>query len=138
MKKISLIGLLAAVVLLCNHCARNPVTGKSQLALISEEQEIAMGREADPQIVAQFGLYEDSALQRFIREKGQQMAAISHRPNIQYTFVTFNFCCHSVASLPTVIFLSPGSGCVDRKVGNSAEPDCCPWRWSVVKKLAIW
>ncbi|HEU0109530.1 MAG TPA: M48 family metallopeptidase, partial [Flavisolibacter sp.] len=90
MKKISLIGLLAAVVLLCNHCARNPVTGKSQLALISEEQEIAMGREADPQIVAQFGLYEDSALQRFIREKGQQMAAISHRPNIQYTFRVVN------------------------------------------------
>ena len=67
-------------------CSRNPVTGKRQLVLMSEEQEIAMGKEADPQIVAQFGLYEDSALQRFIREKGLQMAAISHRPNIQYEF----------------------------------------------------
>jgi predicted Zn-dependent protease len=53
---------------------------------MSEAQEIALGREADPQIVAQFGLYEDSALQRFIREKGRQMAAISHRPNLQYEF----------------------------------------------------
>lgn len=33
---------------------------------MSEAQEIAMGKEADPQIVAQYGLYEDSALQNFI------------------------------------------------------------------------
>ncbi len=53
---------------------------------MSEAQEIAMGQEADPQIIAQFGLYEDSSLQRFISEKGNQMAAISHRPNIAYHF----------------------------------------------------
>ena len=35
---------------------------------MSEAQEIAMGQEADPQIIAQFGLYEDSSLQRFINE----------------------------------------------------------------------
>ena len=33
---------------------------------MSEAQEIAMGKEADPQIVAQYGSYEDSALQNFI------------------------------------------------------------------------
>jgi len=53
---------------------------------MSEAQEIAMGKEADPQIVAQYGLYEDSVLQRFIRAKGQAMAVISHRPNINYEF----------------------------------------------------
>ncbi|MCX8020117.1 MAG: M48 family metalloprotease [Chitinophagaceae bacterium] len=67
-------------------CSRNPVTGKKQVTLISERQEIAMGQEADPQIVAEFGLYPDSALQKFIREKGMQMAAISHRPNLNWTF----------------------------------------------------
>ena len=53
---------------------------------MSEAQEIQMGQEADPQIVAQFGLYEDQQLQNFINEKGQQMAAISHRPNLKFTF----------------------------------------------------
>ncbi len=53
---------------------------------MSEAQEIAMGQEADPQIIAQFGLYEDSSIQRFIAEKGKQMVAISHRPNIAYHF----------------------------------------------------
>ncbi len=53
---------------------------------MSEAQEIAMGKEADPQIIAQFGLYNDTALQRFITAKGKQMAAISHRNNISYEF----------------------------------------------------
>jgi predicted Zn-dependent protease len=73
-------------ILIFNSCARNPVTGKRQLVLMSESQEIAMGKEADPQIVAQFGLYQDTALQRFINEKGKAMAAISHRPNLDYQF----------------------------------------------------
>jgi predicted Zn-dependent protease len=86
MKKYLLAGCLAASFCLINSCATNPVTGKRQVALISEDQEIAMGVDADPQIVAQYGLYQDSALQRFINEKGKQMAAISHRPNLNYTF----------------------------------------------------
>ena len=53
---------------------------------MSEAQELALGQEADPQIVSQFGLYDDPALQRFIDEKGQKMAAISHRSNIKYNF----------------------------------------------------
>ncbi|MCW3080758.1 M48 family metalloprotease [Segetibacter sp.] len=74
------------VLMIISGCARNPVTGKRQVVLMSEAQEIATGKEADPQIVQQFGLYPDSALQRFINEKGKQMAAISHRPNLEYEF----------------------------------------------------
>jgi len=54
--------------------------------LMSEAQEIAMGKEADPQIIQQFGLYENQALQDFINVKGKQMAAISHRPGLDYQF----------------------------------------------------
>ncbi len=80
-----LIGSVFSLIFL-NNCARNPVTGKRQVVLMSEAQEIAMGKEADPQIVAQYGLYDDKALQAFITEKGKKMAAISHRPNISYEF----------------------------------------------------
>lgn len=86
MKRYFLIGCLSATFLLFNSCATNPVTGKRQVVLMSEEQEIAMGKEADPQIIAQYGLYEDANLQSFITEKGRQMAAISHRPNLDYQF----------------------------------------------------
>ncbi len=86
MKKLTLIACLASSVFLFDNCARNPVTGKSQIVTMSEAQEIAMGREADPQIIAQFGLYEDKALQDFITQKGKQLAAVSHRPNLDYQF----------------------------------------------------
>ena len=40
-------------------CATNPATGKRQIALICEQQEIAMGRETDQQVQQQLGLYPD-------------------------------------------------------------------------------
>jgi predicted Zn-dependent protease len=79
-------GLLLLVLLINLSCSRNPVTGKRELMLMSTEQEVAMGREADPQIVAAFGLYDDAELQEFIQEKGRQMAAISHRKDLDYSF----------------------------------------------------
>jgi len=69
MKRYFLISCLSATFLLFNSCARNPVTGKRQVVLMSEEQEIAMGKEADPQIIAQYGLYENAELQSFITQK---------------------------------------------------------------------
>lgn len=90
MKNYILIGCLTVTISLFTNCARNPVTGKKQVVLMSEKQEIAMGQDADPQIIAQFGLYADSAMQKFINEKGKQMAAISHRPNLNYSFRVLN------------------------------------------------
>ena len=74
------------IFLLVNSCATNPVTGKRDFMLMSTEQEIAMGQQSDPEIKNFFGVYEDEKLQRFINEKGQQMAAISHRKDLKYEF----------------------------------------------------
>jgi predicted Zn-dependent protease len=77
---------LSASLILISSCAVNPVTGKKQIVMMSESQEIAMGAAADPQIVAQYGLYENKILQDFITQKGNEMAAISHRPDLKYEF----------------------------------------------------
>lgn len=77
--------VLIAIIIL-QGCAINPVTGKKQVALMSEAQEIALGAESDPQIVAQFGLYENPALQSFIETHGQEMVKVSHRPNLKFQF----------------------------------------------------
>ena len=71
-------------------CARNPVTGKRQLSLMSESAEKSMGKESDPSVIASFGKYEDNNLQDFINAKGQEMAKISHRPNLGYEFKILN------------------------------------------------
>lgn len=75
--------LMAGLVL---SCAVNPVTGKKEVMFMSEEQEIALGKQSDPSIVAMYGLYQDDKLQKFIDNKGQAMAKISHRPNLAYEF----------------------------------------------------
>jgi len=75
--------VLAALAL---ACATNPATGKKELMLVSESQEIAMGKEYDPSIVAEMGLYPDTALQRYVTELGRRMAAVSERPHLPWTF----------------------------------------------------
>lgn len=77
---------LGISILVLQSCARNPVTGKRELNLMSTEQEIAMGQQSHPAIVAQMGLYEDQRLNSFINEKGKAMARISHRPDLPYQF----------------------------------------------------
>ena len=67
-------------------CAVNPVTGKKEISLMSEAQEINLGKQADPSIVASFGLYDNPEIQTFINQKGQEMAKISHRPHLNYEF----------------------------------------------------
>ncbi|MCO6493816.1 MAG: M48 family metalloprotease [Phaeodactylibacter sp.] len=77
---------LGVIALHLQSCATNPVTGKSQLMLLSKDQEIALGEQSDPEIVAAFGRYDNEEIQNFINEKGQQMARVSHRPELKYEF----------------------------------------------------
>lgn len=78
--------LFFLLVLIVSSCARNPVTGRRQFVTMSERQEIELGRQYDPQIVATFGEYENEALMNFIREKGNEMGRLSHRPELEYHF----------------------------------------------------
>jgi len=41
--------------------AVNPVTGKKELSLISENQEIALGKQTDVEVRQQYGAYADLA-----------------------------------------------------------------------------
>ena len=58
--------LLASALLGVTGCAVNPATGQRQFMLISEAQEIEMGREADGPITESMGLYESEALQAMV------------------------------------------------------------------------
>lgn len=71
---------LAAVI----SCAVNPVTGKKQIMLMSEAQEIQLGLSYHPQVMASFGEYADPAMQAFVQAKGTEMGKLSHRPNLEY------------------------------------------------------
>ncbi|MFC2156929.1 M48 family metalloprotease [Acidobacteriota bacterium] len=71
-------------------CAINPVTGKNELMLISESQEIQMGKETDQAINMQFGYYDDPALTKYVRRLGQSLVSHTHRPNLTYHFAVLD------------------------------------------------
>jgi predicted Zn-dependent protease len=67
-------------------CARNPVTGQLQLALMTEAQEVELGRQASRDVAGSIGLVPDSALQAYIQQLGEPMARASERPDLPWTF----------------------------------------------------
>src|SRR5262245_33031923 len=82
--------LLALLLLPLTSCAVNPVTGQRELSLVSEGQEIQMGREADGQISQSLGLYPDSAWQRYVASVGARMTSASERPALPWTIRVLN------------------------------------------------
>ena len=67
-------------------CAVNPATGERQFSLVSEGQEIQMGREADAEISASLGLVDDEEWQTYVQSLGDRMALASERPDLPWTF----------------------------------------------------
>ncbi|MFL5541125.1 MAG: M48 family metalloprotease [Longimicrobiaceae bacterium] len=67
-------------------CAVNPVTGRTQLSLVSESQEIQLGQQSAVQVSQEIGLVPDSSLQAYVQRVGGTLAAASERPNLPWTF----------------------------------------------------
>ena len=76
----SLTGALAVA------CALNPVTGKRELMLVSEGQEVAIGEQADGEARAAYGVYPDQALASYVASLGAKLAAASERPQLPWRF----------------------------------------------------
>jgi len=80
------VGSTLVLLLALAGCAINPATGRRQLSLMSEGQEIQMGQQADPDIVASMGLVPDESLQIYVQELGTELASLSERPDLPWTF----------------------------------------------------
>jgi len=72
-------------------CAVDPVTGRSQLMLVSESQEVEIDRQYSPkQYSADYGIIQDTALNRYIGQVGQSLVPHTHRTGMPYAFQTVN------------------------------------------------
>jgi predicted Zn-dependent protease len=82
-------------------CAVNPVTGKNELALVSESQEINIGRENYvPSRQMQGGDYTvNPELSAYVNEVGQKLAAVSDR-KLPYEFTVLNNSTPNAWALP--------------------------------------
>ena len=77
-------------LLLIAACTMNPATGQRQLTLMSQAQEIQMGQQTHPEVLAAFGAYDDPELQSYIQELGSKIAATSERPELDWTFTVLD------------------------------------------------
>ena len=84
--------ILLSLILLLTLCACsvNPATGKQDFVMMSENQEIAMGKNYHAQVLQQYPLYEDKAIQEYVQKIGDSLSSKSHRPNLFYRFTVLD------------------------------------------------
>lgn len=111
--------LTAAILLSATSCATNPATGGRQLALISVQQEIAMGRQAHQEVIGSMGVYDDPELQAYVDRIGQLLAQNSERPDLPWTFTVLDDPAVNAFALPGgYIYLTRG---ILGHMGSEAE-----------------
>jgi len=67
-------------------CATNPVTGGQDFVMMSEKQELELGRQYHKEILKQYKIYENPKLQAYVEEIGERLAAQSHRKDLVFHF----------------------------------------------------
>lgn len=79
LKKLHVLLLLAVLSISgCFTMEVNPVSGNKRMYGYSWSQELQIGKEADTEISAQYGLYDDPKLAAYIDELGQELVKVSH------------------------------------------------------------
>ncbi len=88
----------------------NPITGNKRFYGYSWEQELKIGAESDPQIVAQYGVYDDEALAEYVRRVGETVLRHSHlrRPDADPRFRNLKFTFRVLDSPVVNAFALPG------------------------------
>ncbi len=93
--------LCLVVLLLVAGCSANPVTGKNELSLLSEDWELNVGKEQySPSRQSQGGDYvADSQVEAYVNSVGQRLAAVSDR-KLPYEFNVINNSIPNAWALP--------------------------------------
>jgi predicted Zn-dependent protease len=90
-------------------CAVNPVTGENQLALVSEAQEVEMGRSAAQDVQQTMAMVDDPGLQAYVDRLGRDIAARSERPELPWSFKVVDDATPNAFALPGgFIYLTRG------------------------------
>ena len=80
----------ACLVTAATGCAVNPVSGRTEMAVISAEKERELGAEEARKVEASMGLVADPALRTYVQAVGERVAKQSPRHDVSYTFQIVN------------------------------------------------
>jgi predicted Zn-dependent protease len=90
--------VLGALVL--THCAQHPVSGGRDAVLMSEQQEIQMGAQAHLEVLKEYPVLDNPALQAYVNEVGQRLAGRSQRATLPWHFTVVDTPDVNAFSLP--------------------------------------
>jgi predicted Zn-dependent protease len=88
--KLSRLFILPLILSVVSGCAVNPVTGQQDIVLMSEQDEISLGRKTNQQVLQQYAIYDNPDLQAYVQSVGQKLAAKSHRNDLVYRFTVLD------------------------------------------------
>src|SRR6266478_8343285 len=91
-------------------CVRNPATGKLELNLLSESQEVELGKQAKVEAEQAYGVYKEKPeLNSYVEGVGKALAAYSDRPNLPYSYEVIDDSSVNAFALPGgPIFITRG------------------------------
>jgi len=85
-RRLLLPALLAAVPVFPSGCKTNPHTGRTQIMLLSEDQEVRMGLEAYDQVSKEAKFVTDPRLTEGLQRVGKAIAAAANKPDYAWEF----------------------------------------------------
>jgi beta-barrel assembly-enhancing protease len=81
----------AAALSAMQGCAQSPVTGQTIVVGMSEAQERSIDAQVAPHQFSQdLGAIQDTAVNRYVGDVGRQLHALSHRPDMPYSYRVLN------------------------------------------------
>jgi predicted Zn-dependent protease len=87
----SLFAAIAAALMFFNGCGTAPVTGRHELRLVPESQELALGLSSFDQLKTNTPISHDPELNAMVQRVGKRIAAVASKdmPNANWEFVVF-------------------------------------------------
>lgn len=80
------LGATGTIVYLCNGCRTAPVTGRKQLIMMPESQEIALGAQAYSETLSKEPESKDPAIRAMVERVGRRIADVAGRNDFQWEF----------------------------------------------------
>ena len=111
MKAITTFFTLSLLAFATSGCSVNPATGEQSFTgLMSEQQELKVGKQEHPKILKQFGgAYDHQAVTQYVDDLGQRLAKVSELPTLKWTFTVLDDPIINAFALPGgYIYISRG------------------------------
>lgn len=104
--------LLFSLIFLICSCSINPATGKRELVLVTESQEIEMGKNFYPNAIWEAegggGEYKDAELKKYLESIVIKLHQNSHRPNLPIYFAIQNSSIPNAWAIPGYVVITRG------------------------------